>query len=256
MKKQLILFIILVLIVFLINRYYKNNNNVNLNTIKNNNEIKLFANVNLNKLMPTLVRNKNNLEEVKYVKSRSKDINFYTLSSLPDFGKFENTKNYENNYMTIFTDKPYRSMAKIMLEHGLDMFVPKNSKHKIIDDTPNAVLNLLNNGKNESFIVSLTNVEAPLPNNKIAYFRGDSDDHYLSPFDDNEIIRKTRDNVLLKKLEDNVKNEQVKKSLKNIYGDKFLDYVLRTCKFTFAFLDKIEEKHFEKIMKEDFKKYK
>ena len=27
--------------------------------------------------MPTLVRNKNNLEEVKYIKSRSEDINLY-----------------------------------------------------------------------------------------------------------------------------------------------------------------------------------
>ena len=109
-------------------------------------------------------------------------------------------------------------MAKIMLEHGLDMFVPKNSKHKIIDDTPNAVLNLLNNGKmNHSLL--LTNVEAPLPNNKIAYFRGDSDDHYLSShIDDNETIRKTRDNVILKKLEDNVKNEKVKNFKENLWG--------------------------------------
>ena len=161
---------------------------------------------------------------------------------------------FENSSLTIFTDKPGRDKGEISLEHGLKLLIPNNSKYNIIPETPNVVLNLVINGKIISFTVAVTHIKTPFSNKEVAYFRGHIDNHYfhdIFPTEKNK-LNKFRDYMLENgDLENKYNNND--KEYKKIYGEKYLDVILRSCNFTFTFLDKNEEKRFEKIMNEDFK---
>ena len=79
-------------------------------------------------------------ENKKIYKKKLYDHSFYTINTLPSYGKFESVNNYENNYVKIFSDKPHRISMDVMFNYGIKLFMPKLSKmYSIQKESPNAI---------------------------------------------------------------------------------------------------------------------
>ena len=145
-------------------------------------------------------------ENKKYIKKKLYDHSFYTINTLPSYGKFESVNNYENNYVKIFSDKPYRISMDVMFNYGIKLFMPKLSKmYSIQKESPNAVLNIsTDNGNFISLPVILTNFNYPIENDIVAYLRNKTNKHHLSSFrESKKFIDNLKNNLLKnKKIED------------------------------------------------------
>lgn len=233
----------------------------------------LLFSANLEKLVPTLTvtnNNINNKNKAKYIekpflKNTNNGDNFYTITTHTNFKNYGKGVDHKESLMTVFTDKPYREVKKISLTEGLLKIFKDSHLNKIVtDDHPNGIINLItNNGQINSFPVTFTGCSPASSNSLIGWVRGHTDkkpihlDHHkhLNNADKERVseihdILKNNHNSM--SFENRIPKHANKEKLIELYGNNYMDILLRHCLLTMKFMDKKDERIFENLMKKKF----
>lgn len=227
-----------------------------------------FANI--GKLTNSLIVNKMDRKNMaiysqkKYIKKTKNYENYFTITTLTGYNEV-NKINEKENLMHVFTDKPYREEKKIPVADGLmHIFKDDHLNLKVNKNHPNGIITINNvDGGSKSFSVTFTGCHPPVSSNYVKWLRGELKDFPMNHTYYNHINvknkekvtalhKKIRNNRKSLRIEDNVPEMVNKMALKNMYGDLFMDPIMRQCKLTFKFLSHDDEYAFEELMQNEF----